>query len=289
MTERRKFTNIEELMALLGQASGESPTYQRIAIYLEKNYLRVIFMTANELADEMGVSQGSVSRFFIALGYHGYNDFLRCLQSVVGHQFTAVRCDRRIDAATDNHPWRQVLEQQASNMEALIESLQGEAYEQLISLLTEPRKVVLLSARLSATLLPYAAYQLRRLGVDVETASPGTAAWQWLEQESPRDVQILVLGFPRYANILVKKCQQLKKMGFSLAVITDSQFSPLAKFAAAPVFVPLAAGGQEEIYGTPMAFLNLLVRDVEKRLPQGQQRLERIAADERQQRIYFIK
>ena len=35
--------------------------------------------------------------------------------------------------------------------------------------------------------------------------------------------------------------------------------------------------------------VNLLVRDVEKRLPQGQQRLERIAADERQQRIYFIK
>ena len=34
MTERRKFTSIEELMDLLGQASGESPTYQRIAIYL---------------------------------------------------------------------------------------------------------------------------------------------------------------------------------------------------------------------------------------------------------------
>ena len=52
---------------------------------------------------------------------------------------------------------------------------------------------------------------------------------------------------------------------------------------------PLWIPDEMEIYGTPMAFLNLLVRDVEKRLPQGQQRLERIAADERQQRIYFIK
>ena len=44
MTERKNFKTIDELIGVLGQAAGESPTYQRIAIYIEKNYLRVVFM-----------------------------------------------------------------------------------------------------------------------------------------------------------------------------------------------------------------------------------------------------
>ena len=290
MTERKNFKTIDELIGVLGQAAGESPTYQRIAIYIEKNYLRVVFMTANELAEEMGVSQGSVSRFFIALGYHGYNDFLRSLQRIVERQLVhASRGALPADVPEAGHRWQQVLENEAANLRVLAQSLQGPDYEQLTELLASGRKICLLSAQLSATLLPYAAYELRRLGIEVSMAWPGTAEWEWLEQEDPAKTAVLVLGFPRYANALLKKCQNLKRSGFSLAVITDSQFSPFAKLGDPQVLVPLAAGGQDEIYGAPLTFLHLLAQDVIRQLPDGRERLNRISEAERQKRMYFIK
>lgn len=57
------FQTFGELQSMLLTVAKHSPTYQKIALYIEKNYLQVIFMTASELADAMGVSQGSVSRF----------------------------------------------------------------------------------------------------------------------------------------------------------------------------------------------------------------------------------
>ena len=86
MTQQNNFRDFDELETLLMRVAKESPTYQKIAIYIEKNALQVIFMTANELAEQLGISQGSVSRFFIALGYHGYNEFLRSLQRLVSQQ-----------------------------------------------------------------------------------------------------------------------------------------------------------------------------------------------------------
>lgn len=37
--------------------ASDSPTYEKLAHYIE-NYLRIIFMTAGELAKEAGISRG---------------------------------------------------------------------------------------------------------------------------------------------------------------------------------------------------------------------------------------
>ena len=60
-----------------------------------------------------------------------------------------------------------MLENEAANLRVLAQSLQGPDYEQLTELLASGRKICLLSAQLSATLLPYAAYELRRLGIEL--------------------------------------------------------------------------------------------------------------------------
>ena len=62
------FQSTKELQGMLLGISRQSPTYQKIAIYIEKNYMQIVFMTASELAEASRVSQGSVSRFFMHLG-----------------------------------------------------------------------------------------------------------------------------------------------------------------------------------------------------------------------------
>ena len=56
----RTFQSPEELKEMLLPMQKCSLTYQKIALYIEQHYLEISFMTASELADALGVSQGSV-------------------------------------------------------------------------------------------------------------------------------------------------------------------------------------------------------------------------------------
>ncbi|MFQ9087447.1 MAG: MurR/RpiR family transcriptional regulator [Roseburia sp.] len=88
----KKVTEIKDMEGLVNRmlvVSADSTVYKKIAAYIEQYYMQIIFMTAGELALQLSVSQGSVSKFCIALGYRGYADFLRNLQKFVGKEITA--------------------------------------------------------------------------------------------------------------------------------------------------------------------------------------------------------
>ena len=75
ITKELEITTMEELVKRMLEVSADSVVYQKIAAFVENHHMELIFMTAGELAGKLSVSQASVSKFFIALGYKGYADF----------------------------------------------------------------------------------------------------------------------------------------------------------------------------------------------------------------------
>ncbi|MDD6398245.1 MAG: MurR/RpiR family transcriptional regulator [Anaerovibrio sp.] len=280
-----EFSSIDELMAMLLKVSKESATYQKIALYIEKNYLRVIFMTASELAEQMKVSQGSVSRFFMAMGYQGYNGFLRNLQQIVTKQLTA---PQRLQYSKEKHdPMGSAIEAEIANLEAVVPLLKEAGSQRIMEAIASQKPLVLLSARMSATLLPYMSYILQKLRNDVEVVTPDRQEWGTLSLRNPEDVNILVVAYPRYANELLKQCQRLHDKGFNLLVITDSRLSPFASMASAAAFTPITTASLFDIYSTPMAYINLLLREAAKNIKGLDDRIEAIEELEKKDNVYF--
>lgn len=280
-----EFSSIDELMAMLLKVSKESATYQKIALYIEKNYLRVIFMTASELAEQMKVSQGSVSRFFMAMGYQGYNGFLRNLQQIVTKQLTA---PQRLQYSKEKHdPMGSAIEAEIANLEAVVPLLKEAGSQRIMEAIASSKPLVLLSARMSATLLPYMSYILQKLRNDVEVVTPDRQEWGTLSLRNPEDVNILVVAYPRYANELLKQCQRLHDKGFNLLVITDSRLSPFASMASAAAFTPITTASLFDIYSTPMAYINLLLREAAKNIKGLDDRIEAIEELEKKDNVYF--
>src|SRR4051812_47127659 len=58
-----------------------SPAQRRIARYVIDHRDAAAFLTSESIAQQVGVSQPSVSRFAAALGYGRFSDFKRALQS----------------------------------------------------------------------------------------------------------------------------------------------------------------------------------------------------------------
>ena len=69
----------EEMMDRVSSLSLSSSTYKKFGLYIEKHYMDLGFMSAEEVADAVGISQGSVSRFCKDSGFLGYSDFLKNL------------------------------------------------------------------------------------------------------------------------------------------------------------------------------------------------------------------
>lgn len=286
------FETPEQLSLLLANAAKQSPTNQKIALYIEKHYMQIIFMTANELADDMGVSQGSVSRFFMMLGYHGYNEFLRNLQQVMLKKLTAP--ERLHYSSTKGHHHKEsilrtILDSEIRNLDGLEKSFSGPAYQAMLSMVLSPKRLILVSARMSATLLPYAAYILGKMRENVSVVLPATRDFETLELLSPDDVNVIAVAFPRYSRTVIEKCRLLKEKGIPVTGLTDSSFSPLVPVVDYAVCVPITTASLFDVYGTPLTFLNLLLRDAADQMPNLGARIERIEAIEERDEVYFTK
>lgn len=267
--------------------ASDSPTYEKLAHYIEKNYLRIIFMTAGELAKEAGISQGSVSRFCIDLGYHGFNDFLRNLQQFVSEKITAPQRLQYISLNKSDNTICNILEMEHKNINELEAIVLQPSYRALVEKIVAAKEVVLLSARMSSTLLPYTGYILNKIRDHVVQVTPDSAEWNTLNLRDPRETLIFAIAFPRYPNVLVNKLKELKRDGFSIAAITDSMISPIAYMADPIVNVPITISSIFDIYSTPLVFLNLLLRDVAQEITGLDQRLNKLERLEASNHIYY--
>lgn len=285
----KKVTEIKDMEGLVNRmlvVSADSTVYKKIAAYIEQYYMQIIFMTAGELALQLSVSQGSVSKFCIALGYRGYADFLRNLQKFVGKEITAP--ERYHYTSVSTHHTDDVIEREIENLRTLKEITAGADYHKLVDTIVNAEEIVLLSARMSATLLPYMRYTLDKLRDNVRLVTPVGNDWDYFQVKYKKErVRVIAIGLPRYPRVLVEKVKELRKDGYKIDVITDSRFSPLCKYADTKVFIPTTVASVFDLYSTPMAFINLLITDVSKQLPEMEKRLAKIEQIDNQQKIYF--
>ena len=57
-----------------------SKGHKAIATYISDHYEQAVFMTAAKLGEQVGVSESTVVRFAIGLGYEGYPEFQEALE-----------------------------------------------------------------------------------------------------------------------------------------------------------------------------------------------------------------
>lgn len=279
---------MEQLMNRMLVVSETSSVYKKIATYVEQNRMQIIFMTADELASKLAVSQGSVSKFCIALGYKGFADFIRSLQKIVGKEITAP--ERYQFTASSMHHTDDVIENEIENMRQLKEITDSQSYTEIVNAIATKREIILLSARMSATLLPYLKYMLDKLRDGVRLVTPDSNDWNYLHiNKNQNDVFILAVSMPRYPSVLVNKIKELHEKGFVIGNITDSRFSPVCKYSEMNIFIPRTVASIFDLYSTPMAFMNVLATGVSQKIENVQERLDEIEKQDVADKIYYKK
>lgn len=254
------------------QVAEQSAVFRRIGTYFEANREKLLYLSASEIAKNANVSQGSVSRFCAEMGYVGFAEFQKYLRQGCYEDFTSVK--RVQNLRSTSNEIQELLEEEKANIEKLPSILETEDFSNIVDALVNSRKVLLISARISVTVLNILQYHLQRIRDNVVTVLPGDASWDVLEVNDPSDCFVLALSFPRYAVQLVSKVREMKEAGYKIGLLSDSILSPLVGTSTYHVELPIAKKSIFDSYSTPVLFVNILVMEVAKKIPGLEKRME---------------
>ncbi len=80
---------------LLSRMNSLFPSFskgqKKLATYINDNYDKAVFLTAAKLGEVVGVSESTVVRFAIYLGYKGYPEFQKALEELVRNKLNSIQ------------------------------------------------------------------------------------------------------------------------------------------------------------------------------------------------------
>ncbi|MFI2410813.1 MurR/RpiR family transcriptional regulator [Streptomyces sp. NPDC018947] len=202
-----------------------SPGQRRIAQYLIEHLTEAAFLSITDLAERVGVSQPSVTRFASAVGFSGYPALRERLQSIAlgGRGGTpAEESGNELQAAVDA---------EIENLENLRRDFAdpGPVVE-VGRKLAASTPLTVLGLRISVSLAEYFAYAARRVHPDVRLVTRGgsVAYDALLQSREAGGTWVLAFSLPRHAQETLGAVRVARGAGLKVALITDLALGPIA-------------------------------------------------------------
>ena len=208
-----------------------SPGQRRIAQYLIEHITEAAFLSITDLAERVGVSQPSVTRFATAVGFSGYPALRERLQSIALSKLASTpEAAEEAEAARPNE-LQAAVDAEIDNLENLRRDFADP--EQVIETgraLSQSAPLTVLGLRISGSLAEYFAYAARRIHPDVRLVTRGgsVAYDALLQSREAGGTWVLAFTMPRHAHETLTAMRVARRAGLSVALVTDLGLGPLA-------------------------------------------------------------
>jgi DNA-binding MurR/RpiR family transcriptional regulator len=261
----------EELLAIV-DGVRLTPTQRRIAACLLEHAPKAAYLSAAEVADLAAVSQPSVTRFAIALGYDGYPALRRVLRTAGAAPTTS---DHRNDL-------QRAVEGEVDNLGRLIDQLADGApgragVAAAAALLAATRPLPVVGLRSAAPLAAYFGYFATKVLPDVRVLDHGgSLLTDRLEQaRAAGATAMLGIVLPRYPKESIDALREARAAGFAVVALTDSPIGEVADIADVTLHAGVGSRLVFDLHAAPMALAMVLLQAICHALPvQTQARLE---------------
>ncbi|RSN14105.1 MurR/RpiR family transcriptional regulator [Nonomuraea sp. WAC 01424] len=205
-----------------------SPVQRRIAHYLSEHLDEAIFLSSVELAERSGVSQPSVTRFAMVLGFAGYPELRQALRPLVLGGSAL---------APQESLLRNAIDSEIRNLSLVRERLTALPLKELGEQLAATEPLPVLGLRVSCGLATTFAYYARRIHPDVRLLTHGGSELvEGLHAARRAGAEWMVaVVLPRYPTEAVQALEYAEKLGLRVAAITDKPDFPAEVVLDGPV------------------------------------------------------
>lgn len=252
----------KDILSLIEHKYGEfSKGQKRIADYIKENFEKAAFMTAAKLGTTARVSESTVVRFAMEIGYSGYPEMRKALQELIRNRLTSVQrieVAKSVMAAKDT--LASVLQSDMEKIQMTIESIDKGQFDDAVQKILKARNIYIVGVRTSAALAVFLGFYFNLLFGNVKMLheSPTSEVFELVMRVSPEDV-IIGISFPRYSKRTIKTLRLCKTMGATIIGITDSKSSPVAKIADVSLLAKSDMVSFVDSLVAPLSLINALI------------------------------
>jgi len=272
-----------DIMTILQERAPEfSKGQKKIARYITESYDKAAFLTANKLGKTVGVSESTVVRFAVDLGFDGYPSMQKAMQEMVLNRLTSVQ---RIEVANgrlgDQDVVSMVIHSDMDKLRQTEETLDRNEFASAVNAILKAKRIYILGVRSVAPLANFLGYYLNYMFNNVHVVS-GYSAGEMFEKivGVNRDDVVVAFSFPRYSSSTTKAAQYCHSTGASVIAFTDSKLSPLSQCCDHVLISKSDMVSLVDSLVAPLSIVNALIVAIaarrEKELSRTFENLERI-------------
>ncbi len=238
-----------------------------IANYILQSYDKAAFTTASRLGKTVGVSESTVVRFAVELGFDGYPSMQRTLQELVRNKLTSVQ---RIEVANDRIGNQDVvstvLQADIDTLRKTSETLDRREMNESVELILQAKRIYIIGVRSSTAIADFLNFYFRNIFENVSLVS-STSTSEMFEQMLRVGKGDVVIGIslPRYSSRTVKTMQYAKDCGAATIAITDKPDAPAGKLADHVLVAKSDMVSIVDSLVAPMSVVNALIVAVSRR------------------------
>ena len=127
-----------------------SKSQRALAAYLVDHCDKAAFLTANKLGEAVGVSESTVVRFAVRLGYEGYPELQRAVQELIRNRLTAVqRLDVTASLLDEQNVLKSVMREDIDRISTTLASVDAAVFDDAVRRTLGARRIYIIGLRSS--------------------------------------------------------------------------------------------------------------------------------------------
>lgn len=247
------------------KSQGEKKRFSKgqrfILEYIEKHAEKAAFLTAAKLGEAVGVSESTVVRFALSLGYKGYPEFQRALQDHVKQKLNSIQ---RIELASgilsESGVLESVLNSDAEKIKTTLDRIDKTAFEKAVEMILYAKTIYIIGIRSCAPLASFLGFYLNLIFKDVRIlqSSNSSELFEQMLRIGEADVMIGI-SFPRYSMRTLKALEFANHQGAQVITLTDSQNSPMNQYACCSLLAKSDMASIVDSLVAPLSVINALI------------------------------
>jgi len=253
---------------LLSEIEERMPTFSKgqklISKYILDNYDKAAYMTAAKLGAIVQVSESTVVRFAIEMGYTGYPEFQHALREIVRTRLTSFqRMAVTSDLMGDGDLLTKVLLSDIEKIRKTIEEIDRVAFAAAVDSIVEAKHIYIMGVRSSASLAGFLNYNLRMIFDDVKFVQTTSRSEMFEQMMSIGKGDVMIaISFPRYSKRIIQAVDFAKHAGADVIALTDSPMSPIAAGADQLLVAKSDMVSFVDSLAAPLSIINAIVMAV---------------------------
>lgn len=238
-----------------------SKGHKAVASYISDHYDQAVFMTAAKLGETVGVSESTVVRFASGLGYDGYPEFQKELESWVKNKLNTVqKIGTKYGKSTQSEILSSVLNADIEKIQDTLVSLDAAAFEAAVDIILEAETVYLVGVRSCEPLADFLHFYLNMIRgnvVLIKTTSV-TEMFEQMIRIGDKDA-IVGISFPRYSMRTLKAMEFANDRNAKVITVTDSIHSPMNLYSSCNLLARSDMVSIVDSLVAPLSLINALV------------------------------